>query len=366
MLRHQLTMTSLGVTLCVLALTPGNARAGEEPYMSVRTGMRCSQCHVNRTGGGGRNAFGTMYAQTRLSMGKSTFQNRMLNDFVAVGGNFRLLASGFVSEAEPQTAVSIGELNVQVEARVVPDVLAFYVDQTLGPGGASTREGFMLLERLPLDGYLKVGKFLLPYGLRLVDDAEYIRQRTGFSYTTPDIGVELGVEPGPLSLFIAVSNGTQGAEESNDGKQITGTAALILPRFRLGASASRNDGPSSRLDVVGGFGGFNLGRLTVLGEVDLMFDDSPDIADLAVPWDKFAAYVEGDFLLVPGLNTKVTYGFFDPDGDIGENAEIRMRFGIEAFPMQFLQVSGFYTLHQDIPQATSDMDRLSVEFHLYF
>ncbi len=369
MTRLKLGLASVSFAVCLLTVTPAGLDARREPYLSVRTGLRCSQCHVNRTGGGGRTAFGSMYAQTRLPMKKFTFAGRSLNDLVSVGGNLRFLASGTAKSGvadAPRTSMEIREANIQVEVRVIPDVLAVYVDETVGPGTAATREAFLLLEKLPLDGYLKAGKFLLPYGLRLVDDAEFIRQRTGFNYNTPDQGVELGIEPGPLSLFVALSNGTQGANENNSAKQITASGALIFPRFRIGGSVSRNRGPNGSLDVVGGFGGFNLGRLTVLGEVDLMFDDSPDSTNTALGLDQFVAYVEGNFLVVPGLNTKVTYGFLDPNGDIGENARIRMRFGIEAFPIQFLQVSAFYTLLDDIPQATTDLDRLSLELHVHF
>ena len=348
--------------LAIVLVTPPDARAADEPYLSVRTGLRCSQCHTNRTGGGGRTAFGIMYGQTRLGMRKLAFRNRLLNDFVALGGNFRLLASGTPTDVTPRTTISIREVNVQVEARVVPDVLAFYIDQTLGPSNASNREGFALLEQLPLDGYLKVGKFLLPFGWRLLDDAEYIRQRTGFNYNTPDLGVEVGVEPGPLSLFVALTNGTQGADENNSSKQVTATAAMIFPRFRLGTSVSRNEGPTSRRDVVGGFGGFNLGRFAFLGEADLIIDSPETGTDT----EQFVAFIEGDFLAVRGLNAKVTYGFLDRNRAIGEDAMTRLRFGIEAFPIQSLQVSGFYTLLQDIPQATTDLDRLSLEFHVYF
>ncbi len=42
------------------------APARSEPAFAVRTGYRCSQCHVNRTGGGLRTPFGSIYTQTTL------------------------------------------------------------------------------------------------------------------------------------------------------------------------------------------------------------------------------------------------------------------------------------------------------------
>lgn len=341
---------------------PEELSASMEPYLSVRTGLRCSQCHTNMTGGGGRNDFGSVYAQTFLPASSRAFQGRSLNGFLSVGGNFRLLGSGTVSDATPRTTFEMSEANVQVEASLVADVLSVYVDQTVGPGGAGTREAFAILKDLPGEGYLKAGKFLLPYGLRLLDDDEYIRQQTGFSYSTPDQGVELGLEPGPLSLFVALTNGSAGGSENNSDKQITATGALIYPGFRIGASASRNDGPSARRDVVGGFGGVSMGRFTFLGEVDLIFDTP----DGGVQREQLAAYVGGNFMAARGVNMKVTYGFLDPNADLGEDARMRMRFGLEYFPMPFFQVSTFYTLLDDIPQSTSDRDRISVELHAYF
>jgi len=236
------------------------------------------------------------------------------------------------------------------------------VDEIVGPGGASTREAFALLEDLWLDGYVKAGKFLLPYGLRLLDDAAFIRQRTGFNYNTPDQGVELGVEPGPLSLFVSLTNGTQGAGENNSRKQITASGALIYSDFRVGGSVSRNDGPGARRDVFGGFGGVNVGKLTLLGEVDVI-RDTPEGGEET---EQLASYVEGDFLVARGVNVKVAFGFLDPNSAIGEDARNRLRVGLELFPIPFLQISTFYTRLQDIPQSTTDRDGVSVELHAYF
>ncbi|MFQ5866327.1 MAG: hypothetical protein ACE5IW_13985, partial [bacterium] len=69
--------------------------AHAEPYLAIRTGFKCSQCHVNRTGGGKRTDFGVIYSQTNLyikfirSSDKSSFFTGKLNESISVGANFR-------------------------------------------------------------------------------------------------------------------------------------------------------------------------------------------------------------------------------------------------------------------------------------
>ena len=244
---------------------------------------------------------------------------------------------------------------------LIERVAELYFDETLGPGPAGIREAFGLLD-LPLNGYVKAGKFLLPYGLRLQDDAEFIRAQTGFSYKTPDQGLEVGFEPGSLSFFVAVSDGTAGAAEDNDGKQVTSTLAVVRRRFRLGGSASRNQGSGlARRDVVGGFGGLAAGRLTLLGELDRITERSASGTERK----QLAGYVEGDFLATTGVNAKVTYGYFDKNLDVAEDQRVRLRLGLELFPNGFVRVAGFYTADLWIPQAKTP-DRLSLELHLHF
>lgn len=331
-----------------------------EPYLALRTGLKCSQCHVNRTGGGGRNAFGSAWAQTMLPMRTSSVRARSLNDWVSIGADLRTFARARArrpasSPALPRTALEMSEAQLQLEARFVTNRLALYVDQTLGPGQAFAREAFVLLEGLPAAGFAKAGKFLLPYGWRLWDDEAAIRSETGFTYAAQDIGLEIGADPGPLSWSLAVTNGTGGASEDDDGKMVTSSAALVFPRFRIGASGSRNSGAGGSRKVVGGFGGFAVGGLAVLGEADWIMDGS----------DQFVAYAEGDLLVRKGWNVKLAYGYHDPDLDVAEDQRVRLRAGLETFPVSFVQLSGYY-VRSDRAGGSNDEDHVTLEVHLHF
>lgn len=337
---------------------PATLRA--EPYLALRTGLKCSQCHVNRTGGGGRNAFGSAWAQTMLPMRTSAVRSRSLNDWISIGADLRALVRARArrpasSPRLPRTALEMSEAQLQVEARFVPNRLALYVDETLGPGQALAREAFVLVEALPAAGYAKAGKFLLPYGWRLWDDEAAIRSETRFTYAAPDIGLEIGAEPGPLSWSVAVTNGTGAAAEDDDGKMVTSSAALVFPRFRIGASGSRNTVGAGSRKVFGGFGGFAVGGLAVLAEADWIMDGI----------DQFVAYAEGDFLIRKGWNVKLAYGYHDPDVDVAQDQGTRLRAGLEAFPVSFVQLSGYY-VRFDRPGRPDDEDRLSIEVHLHF
>ncbi|MFQ5641358.1 MAG: hypothetical protein ACE5IR_25545, partial [bacterium] len=69
--------------------------AKAEPYLALRTGFKCSQCHVNRTGGGKRTEFGLTYSQTHLYMKllgskeEPVLFDSKLNRSISVGANFR-------------------------------------------------------------------------------------------------------------------------------------------------------------------------------------------------------------------------------------------------------------------------------------
>lgn len=339
----------------VFAILPCRA----EPYLAIRTGFKCSQCHVNRTGGGKRTDFGVIYAQTKLYMKiissakRSTFFSGKLNELISIGANFRandISLFEFESPADQadfSNNSSISEANVYFQMEVIPDVLTVYVDQTLAPS-TTNREFFGLIQNLPGNSYLKVGQMLLPYGFRLLNDDAFIRNETGYSYNRSDTGVEVGVEPGPFSLVANVTD-----------NQLSLVGSTVFRRVRVGGSFGRNI--RQRGDyVLGAFAGVNFGRFTLLGEGDFIHRN--DI-------DRFAGIAELNLLIRQGFNFKATYEFFDRNTDVSNDrdGQDRFTFGVEPFITQFLQLGIFYRINRFIPQnARQNQDQLTLQFHVFF
>ncbi|MFQ5629849.1 MAG: hypothetical protein ACE5I1_13875 [bacterium] len=329
-----------------------------EPYISVRTGFKCSQCHVNRSGGGKRTSFGVIYAQTNLNMkflrpaNNPGFFDGKLGESVSVGANFRAdnvslfsYQSSTGKENESSNDSRISEANIYLQFDVIPDFLSVYADQTLQPN--ANREFFGLVQNLPLKSYLKIGRMLLPFGFRMLDNDAFIRNGSGYTYNRHDTGVEVGLEPGPLSIIANVTD-----------TQLSLTGATVFRRFRVGGSFGRNINTSGDY-VLGAFAGVNFGRFTLLGEGDFI-----KIADV----ERFAGLAELNFLIRQGLNFKAVYEFFDRDRDIpnDRDGQERITLGVEPFITQFMQVGIFYRINRYIPQnVLLNQDQLTVQFHVF-
>jgi hypothetical protein len=349
-----------GIVLCVgllfLPLVPARA----EPYIAVRTGYKCSQCHVNQTGGGKRTDFGLLYAMTKLPLtvfrsptGSSSFDGH-LSQSVSVGANVRVVEhlafehTSSLGETVPSSNVTdFTEANLYFEVAVVPKVVTFYADQTLAPS-SSNRELFGMLVDSRRHAYAKVGRMLLPYGLRIIDNDAFIRSKTGYNYSRSATGLELGWEPGPFAMV---------ANLTDDDFSVAGST--VFRRFQVGAAFGRNTTRGND-SVVGAFGGVNFGRFTMLGEVDFITEGDVD---------QLATLAELNYLITQGFNFKFTYEVFDRNYDVSieRDGQERYTVGVEPFIMQFVQLKAFYRINRFIPQnAAQNQDQAVLEFHVFF
>ncbi len=387
----------LWLALLVVVATAGTA--GAEPYMAIREGFQCSGCHVNITGGGKRSDIVSTHPQEILHYPDylSTFSSPAdafsgdVNKYVGVGADLRVSEQAIFQDAPDangevnnntafrgrleENDLAATEAVGYLEVRLIPDLLTFYVDQRVSPN-TNNREAFGLIRGLPWNGFLKAGRMFLPYGLQLQDDHAFIRggnngsATTGFSFEQQQAAFEMGIQPGPYSLIVALSDGAPGDRDV----QVTGTASAMLtdlPVVRnalVGSSFSRVGPSGSETLLFGFFGGTNLERLTLLGEVDFRSDRSATTGGQTA--GTFISYAEADYLLLGWLNIKAAFDYADDDGNQStrvDDAENRVTLGVEPFLNRFLQPRLFYRVSNGVrDQPTHNQDLLMAELHFFF
>ena len=341
-----------------------------EPYIALREGLKCGTCHVNHTGGGMRNGYGGLFTQTEITPLFEAMSEAAL-DFSADLGPSITVGADFIAANETiaasngsdrQNTFDVTSGNLYINARLLPGRMSLYFDEIIAPGGAANREAFVLLEGLPAAGYTKVGRMLLPYGLRMWDDDAFIRRVTGFNYDSQDLGIEVGFEPGPLSLAVAVSNGTQGGRDNDAGKQVSSVLTWWHSPVVLGASFAYNNPPGADRVVYGPFASANMGPLTWMGEADWIAETASGVSN-----DQFVAFTSVDMWLHQAINLRAAFDFHDPFDAVEEDERSRVTVSVDAFLTPFLTGSIAYHLRDSVPQdPKGNADGLSLSLHAHF
>jgi len=323
-----------------------------EPYFAVQQGVKCVTCHVNPTGGGMRNAFGDTWARTILpahtiDTGGGEEWSGNLNRFVALGANLR--ASGSYVDTphqQSQSAFDVDEARLYLELTAIENRLSVYLDQRVAPGGSNNLEAYGRYWSADHSWYIKAGQMYLPYGLRLEDDSAFTRTVPGINMTTPDRGVEAGLETTHWSAQFAVTNGTASGSENDQGKQYSARAEYVLSAWRAGASYSFNDAAAGQRQLAGVFTGVRTGPIAWLAEGDYVTDDGFPEGERK----QLVGLLEANWLISQGNNLKLTAEYLDPDNDVDEDEQTRYSAVWEYTPMQFLQLRLGLRVYDGIPQ----------------
>lgn len=353
-----------------------------EPYLAVRSGAKCVSCHANPTGGGKRTEYGNLYAQTALAASRidpatgetlavptevpadtEGFWTGRLNRYFAVGGDLRANAGGTdIDDQEDTFAFELASAQLYFEVQPIPNRLMLYVDQRVAPGATISREAYALLWSASRTAYLKAGRMFLPYGLRLEDDTAFVRQVSGMNFSSSDDGVEGGLELGPWSAYLAVTNGAGGGAETNKGKRWSALASYVRPAWRVGASFNYNDSGAADRRMQNVFAGLRTGVVAWLAEADYIVDDVPG-GERKLAVSLFEANIEA----ARGHNLKLTYEYYDPDRDVDEDE--RERYGVvwEYVPFQFTQFRLGYRDNRGIPQSPAqNANEMFAQWHAFF
>jgi hypothetical protein len=324
---------------------------------------------MNRTGGGGRTAYGAGYgAQTlpwkKLAPGHGLFEGA-IGERVRVGLDAR---GGYLATfRDPGPYIGETEFSgasLYLGFELLKDKLLFYLDEHVAPGGATAREAFALYAFDRAGFYVKGGKFFLPFGLRLQDDEAASRRFTGFTFDTADIGAEAGMDDGTWTTAFSITNGTSGGAESDNGKQYSWTGARLFRLGRFGLSASTNDLPAgARRSVAGAYGTFLAGPIVVLVDADVIRDDDGTTPER----HGGAGHLEVDGLVHAGLTLRLFWGAGDLNRDDGVSRLSQWGAGADWTPLPGLQVRALYRARSgpsSVPAARDD--QALIEVHVYF
>ena len=333
-----------------------------EPYLAVQTGLDCSQCHINPTGGGARNAYGNVFAQSQLAADPLTLATPwtgQLAGLINVGADARYAASqSDVSDVDTNLDFATDQFTLYLAASV-HERLSVYVDQQVAPGGSLNREAWLQLKFGSF--YLKAGRMFLPFGWRLQDNTSFVRQVSGINMLQGDDGAEFGWRNESYVAQVAVTNGNGGAPEQDDGKQFTARLARTGPVWQAGVSLVDNNTDSFHRSGGGIFAGLKTGEISWLLEYD-RFEDDPD-AGLTDEID--VALLEANWQAAQGHNLKFTAEQID--SDLNPDRQQRYSLVYEYTPFPFVQLRlGYRDSQGEGDNPLLDANRAFLELHGFF
>jgi hypothetical protein len=386
-MRHRHALAAVATLGFLLAIGADPARA--EPYFMVRAGAKCNDCHTNLTGGGKRTPFAHIHARDILHdldllpvpPAVKGF-NGQLHEYVSIGGDLRLRnttifqdrfsRSGSVprNRAYRRSTTSndfdVNESLLYLQVDLLPEFITVYNDFNVN-GGVTNRETFGLIRGfLPYDTYVKAGRFFPTFGLRVQDDEAFVRSRSGYTFTNPDEGVELGFAPGPFFLATSVTNGTGG--DKDVAATVNGYGVFqdipVVKNILAGASYGRQ---TDKRWVAGFYAGSNLWRFTYLAEFDVI--DDRTVGSRAAR-DQYAAYAELNFLAFEWLNLRGTFDFVKVSR---AQDQTRYAIGAEPFVNRFIQPRVQYRINNGPPrpgaqpnELVENQAELIFELHFFF
>jgi hypothetical protein len=369
------TPMTIAAILAAVLLAPAVSLA--EPYLAVRTGFKCGVCHVNPTGGGKRTEFGSIYSQTTLpeaylntvtgetmAAPEASPWTGKLNDRFAVGADLRADAqTTLIPHTTDTYAFDPIRAQAYLEIKPIVDRLTIYLDEHVSPGAANNRETYALLRFANRTAYVKAGRMFIPFGLRIEDDTAFIRQATGTSFNSSDDGVEGGVELGPWSAHIAVTNGAGGGPEANRGKEFTTLVNYVESSWRVGLSTSTNFNGAADRRMQSVFAGLRTGMVSWLASGIYSTEDGTSSGRLK----QWATLVEGNVEVAKGHNLKVTYEYYDPNADVKEDQRERYSALWEYVPFQFTQFRFGARKSNGVPQSNAqNATEVFLQWHAFF
>jgi hypothetical protein len=339
---HLVVSLRLSAIVVGLSLLFSATTASALPRYTARYGQDCTLCHANPTGGGLRTLYASQFlmpnemAMKWLDMTDLEDMNPQVGDNLLVGADLRtLFTAGPEDAGDPKNFFQMqSDLYLQFN---MGERFSLYMDR----GQSNSYESFGLAYILPLQGYVKVGRFTPAMGWKFADHNTAVRKYLGFfppGHT--DVGMEFGLNPENSTITLAILNGNNGSTlDSDTDLRLSARAEWRVQRgpigLAIGANFAVSQPASGREDLEGVFGYLTAGDLIYLGEVDIQNVGDGSTRSLATSH-------ELSYPLVRGLDLIANYSFWDPDTDLLSGSDSRSGAGVDALVHPFFGVKAMW------------------------
>jgi|GEM_PF-3850774 len=345
-------------------------------FFAAKEGTRCGTCHLNPTGGMLRTQVGLDYAQNDHSFQENGEEsqsklNFSLGENLQMGSDMRFLYTykdtvefpGYRSRSSFFTMQG----SLYLAANLGKNLSLFYNNDFGYPSTAVNSELWGMLRNLPYDGYFKVGRFRVPYGIRLDDHTSFIKDSLGFGTHSEDNGIEIGFTPATLFAYVSVTNGEDHYTpfDRNTYKAVSASGGIITRYFSLGGSYYFNRIAPAYQDKwrAAAFGSFSYSKFILLGELDYGWNERVDVS--APPSREIlAGYVEGMYQAYRNLWFRAKLDYLDPQRGVKYNDIQRVTIGGDAYLYKLLDFGLQYRIN--LEQAKEKNNELLSQVHIFF
>ena len=319
------------------------------PRFSVEESTSCFSCHVNPTGGGMRNDYGSnVYNLDELTIRKWISHgdedwDGFVTDHIQIGGEFRI--QSFDGNTSKGTFPMQAEIYTKVDINKNAD---FYLEASLG--GSRNYEYFVLFDKLPNHSWIKVGQTSPNYGLMIDDHTSFIKSGNKNQLISNNRDLDIGfrklfdpmankpliIEAGTRlldNIFLTASL-SQPLENSNyqDLVNFTGSVNYIKSFGKQSIMFGSSILEENNISLIGIYGGLNTGPI--------VFTFETDWADNLLENNKnsFASYGQLVVKPIQGLHLLAKYDYFDHDYDFKTGSITRYSYGMEIYPLNMFEV----------------------------
>jgi len=356
------------------------------PRFAIQNGASCIACHVNPTGSGLRNDYGTnvvaleeLPLERWLDKGNEDWDG-YISDHLQIGGDFRLQGVQYNdSDSTRKSAFFPMQAEIYANIKLHENASVFAkIGIPRKKDSEPNKEYWALLSNLPQNAWLRIGRTLPNYGLRIDDHTSFIR---GGNIDKTLVGLNSGVEgliftpsihlspPAILELGVPMFGGLQWTSSIGTGI-VKSNEELNNLTTQFNYTGNIND----NISYMGGFSYMQENNFSMLGiSGGLSFGDFTYTfeADQAENWiegnTSLALYDEIVWEIIQGIHLMGKYDYFDPKTDWQTGSISRYTFGAEIYPLNIMEIKLQLRMNQiDLENAVTPDPEYLIQTHFWF